>query len=177
MTASASDDGSASASSAAFQEMKHDDALHLETIIEDEELRNLVDNSNNGGEDGSNSGSSKMTKRIFDRSLLAMPRLMKTISVGGSSSSSSSRNDTQGGGGGGEPDDEKQRRCVFDWLLDALDALDDKIADKVERAEDALFDAFEDVQESFKKSFSFRKIPPPPKSNRVATTTTTTRNE
>ena len=46
---------------------------------------------------------------------------------------------------------------VFDWLLDALDALDDKIAEKVERAEDALFDAFEDVQDSFKKTFSFQK--------------------
>jgi hypothetical protein len=38
-----------------------------------------------------------------------------------------------------------------------LDALDDKIAEKVERAEDALFDAFEDVQDSFKKTFSFQK--------------------
>jgi hypothetical protein len=27
----------------------------------------------------------------------------------------------------------------------------------VERAEDALFDAFEDVQDSFKKTFSFQK--------------------
>jgi len=71
--------------------------------------------------------------------------LMKTVSVGGSGDAKE------------DGDDGKRRGGVFDWLLDALDTLDDKIAEKVERAEDAIFDAFEDVQESFKKNFSFRK--------------------
>ena len=70
-----------------------------------------------------------------------MPRLMKKTTT----TNSDTREGTDSGGG------------VFDWLLDALDALDDKIAEKVERAEDALFDAFEDVQDSFKKTFSFQK--------------------
>jgi len=136
-----------------------DDALHLETIIEDEELRRLVDNSDdddsgeeNGGDRSTNnngSNSKKKTKKtavVFDRSLSAMPRLMKKTTT--TTNSRSLDGDTREGrdSGGG----------VFDWLLDALDALDDKIAEKVECAEDALFDAFEDVQDSFKKTFSFR---------------------
>jgi len=108
-----------------------DDALHLETIIEDEELRRLVDNSDdddsgeeNGGDRSTNnngSNSKKKTKKtavVFDRSLSAMPRLMKKTTT--TTNSRSLDGDTREGrdSGGG----------VFDWLLDALDALDDKIA-------------------------------------------------
>ena len=130
----------------------------METIIEDEELRRLVDNDSdddesgeeNGGDRSTNNTSSnskkktKKTAAVFDRSLSAMPRLMKKTS---SSLDGDTREGRVSGGGGG----------VFDWLLDALDALDEKIAEKVERAEDALSDAFEDVQDSFKKTFSFQK--------------------
>ena len=147
----------ASSSNGSETKRNDDDALHLETIIEDEELRRLVDNSDddesgeeNGGDRNTNNNSSiskkktKKTAAVFDRSLSAMPRLMKKTN---SSLDGDTREGRDSGGGGG----------VFDWLLDALDALDDKIAEKVERAEDALFDAFEDVQDSFKKTFSFQK--------------------
>ena len=148
----------ASSSNGSETKRKDDDALHLETIIEDEELRRLVDNDSDDDESGEENGgdrstdnkssiSKKKTKKtvaVFDRSLSAMPRLMKKTN---SNLDGDTREGRESGGGGG----------VFDWLLDALDALDDKIAEKVERAEDALFDAFEDVQDSFKKTFSFQK--------------------
>ena len=77
-------------------------------------------------------------------------------------------------GGGGEPDDEKQASVGLE-SSGRFGALDDKIADKVERAEDAFSTpsrTFKVVQEELFVS----KIPPPPEKQQwVAATTTTQR--
>jgi hypothetical protein len=123
----------------------NEEEIELETI-DDKELISLV-----------NENATWLPKKAFDRSFSVRPRLMYSVDDDTDLNNEEEDEDGTNSARGEKKTEKSNKGGIFDWILDALDYLDDKIAEKVERAEDAIFDALEDVQISFKSKFSFNR--------------------